>query len=172
MAKVGILGENSNEMAAIFSQICRGNKRNALVGYHKISENNPIPIVTIDIGYEYSKPITPLVFILQETTNYAQEAIKLLDTNGYLIVNADESVPSPTSRCGIITYGFNAKASVTASSVADGALQVCIQRGFKSLNGSPCEPQEFKAPCPEEANPLDVLGAVTACVVCDVLSKY
>jgi hypothetical protein len=83
------------------------------------------------------------------------------------IVNADDKVQYP-KHGQLITYGFNPRASVTASSVADGAVQICIQRGFQSLSRRSLEPQEFKAECPPETNPLSVMGAVTACAVCDL----
>jgi len=161
MATIGILGGNTQETAKMFSQICRENGRKVLLDSYKITKENSISIVAIDeIIFEL-----PQIFILQETTDYALN----LEEGNYLIVNADRAVVPPPTEAGIITYGFNGKASVTASSVADEALQVCIQRGFRTLNGSPLIPQEFSTPCPSSVDPLNVLGAIAACAVCDVL---
>ena len=155
MASVGILGGNSNETAHILSLLCQEKGQKAIVGYYKITENNVIPIVSIDENVLKH----PMVFILQEATNCA------LNGDSYLIVNADSPVVANPTAKGVITYGFNGKSSVTLSSVADDAVQVCIQRGFKSLNGCEYEPQEFKASFPAHSDPLNVLGAVTACAV-------
>lgn len=148
MATIGILGDNTNETVMMLYQICKKNGINPVNGYYKLTEDNVIPIVSID----ENACKRPKVFILQEPTNSVF------------------CVPSSPYPGGIITYGFNGKASVTASSISDDALQVCIQRGFKTLSGIPYEPQEFKTPYPQEVNPLNVLGAVTACAVCDILS--
>ena len=160
MATIGILGGNTRETTKMFSQICHENGRKILVDSYKITKENSIPIVSID---EITFGV-PQIFILQEATNYA---LDLAEYN-YLIVNADHEIIPPASSAGLITYGFNGKASVTASSVADEALQVCIQRGFLTLSGSPLLPQEFSTPCPSSVNPLNVLGAITACAVCDI----
>ena len=170
MATVGILGGNSNETAMLFIQLCQEKGQSALVDSYKLTKNNVIPIVSI----AENKKIAPKIWILQETTNYALWLDACM--GDYLIINADSDL-SPFFNAlalglggsNVITYGFNGRASVTASSVSDEALQVCIQRSFVSLNGSAYEPQEFKAACPSFVSPLSVLGAVTACAVCDIL---
>ena len=44
----------------------------------------------------------------------------------------------------VITYGFNARATVTASSTVDDSRKmVCLQRSIKTLFGDEIEPQEF-----------------------------
>ena len=163
MAIVGIIGKQSNEITETLVDLCQKKGQTALVGYHKIAENNVIPIVSID----ENKFSPPKVFILQEATKSIDGIINHLNGDGYLIVNTDSRISPLPSNKGVITYGLNGKASVTASSIADEALQVCIQRGFRSLSGCPYEPQEFKASCPAGSDPLNVLGAVTACAVCD-----
>lgn len=170
MATVGILGDNSNETAIALLRLCQEKGVSPLVGLYELTENNRATIVSIDEN-EIKKP---KVWILQEPTKGPTSYDFLEKISGYIIVNIDKTTDwgiswSP-SWDGIITYGFNGKASVTASSVTEDALQVCIQRGFKSLGGCSYEPQEFKAACPAEANPLNVLGAVAACAVCDLLS--
>ena len=158
MATIGILGGNPNETTIILSRMCQEKGQKPLVGYYKITENNSIPIVSIDENACGS----PKVFILQEATNFNL----YLRYDDYLVVNIDSHIALPLTTGGnIITYGFNGKASVTASSVTDDALQICIQRGFKSLSGCPYEPQELKAACPANFNPLNVLGAATAAMI-------
>ena len=67
----------------------------------------------------------------------------------------------------IITYGFNPKAAITASSHIDDAFVICVQRGMATLNGTPILPREFTI----DFRPLSqtdgyVMGAVTAALVC------
>jgi len=67
----------------------------------------------------------------------------------------------------IITYGFNPKAAITASSHIDDAFVICIQRGMSALDGSPILPREFII----DFKPLSqadgyVMGTVTAALIC------
>jgi len=164
MSIIGILGGDSRETAALFLGICKEKGLAAQTNLLRITKNDVMPIVCID----ENEIDLPRVWILQDVTAYNSFAIEQVKEDGYLIVNADSSI-IPGSGCGdIITYGFNSKASITASSVADEVLQVCIQRGFKTMDHRFYEPQEFKTPCPSSVNPINVLGAVTACAVCDI----
>jgi hypothetical protein len=168
MAAVGILGGNTKATTDLLRRMCHKKGLHSLDNLYKITENDSIPIVCID---EIAKPVSKVqVWIIQEANPLYTEVTGQLEPNACLIVNADTAFPTYFSHLSaLITYGFNAKASVTASSVSDGALQVCIQRGFRSLSQRAYEPQEFKTLCPPEANPLSVLGVVTACAVCDIL---
>jgi len=162
MSTIGILGGNATETALLFLGMCQKKGLKALVDVYSLAENKLMPIVSIDEnGLQ-----TPQVWLLQDATDYVFGQVN----DGYLVVNTDgEIVPVVSGVKGVITYGFNSKASVTASSVADGALQVCIQRGFRTLGGSEYEPQEFRADCPGTVDPVNVLGAVAAGVMCGVV---
>jgi len=172
MAAIGILGGNTKETANSFLRICQENGVNKIDTLYKITENDLIPIVCIDEFSFFKENAHPKVWIVQEPSKHTVDVAAQLGPTDCLIVNSDtEGIYSALaqSQAGLITYGFNGRASVTASSVADGAVQVCIQRGFYSLMQREYEPQEFSAPCPPEINPLSVLGAITACAVCDIL---
>ena len=45
-------------------------------------------------------------------------------------------------RAGLITYGLNQRACITASSISAAGLMVCVQRGFSTAHGETI-PQEF-----------------------------
>jgi len=49
----------------------------------------------------------------------------------------------PRKGAGLITCGFNGKDCVTASSVTENELQVCVQRNIPTADGRILEPQEF-----------------------------
>ena len=46
-------------------------------------------------------------------------------------------------RTNIITYGFNAKATITISSIKDENMLLCIQRSIKQINEKMIDEQEF-----------------------------
>lgn len=64
----------------------------------------------------------------------------------YIIINSD--IKNNLSllknvRTNIITYGFNAKATITISSINDENMLLCIQRSVKDINGKIIDEQEF-----------------------------
>jgi hypothetical protein len=68
----------------------------------------------------------------------------------------------------VVTYGFNTRACVTASSVADGVMQVCVQRSLPKINGGYIERQEFHVPLADGEEPEAVLAGAAAALVCGV----
>ena len=71
---------------------------------------------------------------------------ELLKATQYLIVNADvvnmEKIQN--MNLTVITYGFGSKCTVTASSIDEEEMIVCLQRGIISLAGNKVESQEIK----------------------------
>ena len=69
----------------------------------------------------------------------------LLNTK-YLILNSDIEKPLKIVEnidITILTYGFNSKATITASSVNENEILLCIQRNILNLNKKLIEPQEI-----------------------------
>jgi UDP-N-acetylmuramyl tripeptide synthase len=69
-----------------------------------------------------------------------------------------------------VTYGYNSRASVTASSVGDNLSEngfiCCTQRGICSIRGGVVEPQEFKMDIERESNNShNILAAAAFAVV-------
>ena len=165
MATVGILGRNSEETANAFLLICQEKGLNTPEKSYRIIQNNEV-----FVSVTKNTNDIPQIWVIQEGTDSGLTLPYHSGKDGYWVINADNyPISPPHDQWDIITYGFNGKASVTASSVADGILQVCVQRGFMTLGKHFYEPQEFKAPCPFSINPLNVLGAAVACALCDVL---
>lgn len=80
---------------------------------------------------------------------------KLLENSTYLIINSDiESNLNllENIKATVITYGFNSKATITASSVEEEEMLLCIQRTLKDKNGEDIEVQEVKLPINENAS--------------------
>lgn len=90
--------------------------------------------------------------------------------NAIILLNIDEKFNLPikfSTPVKIITYGFNPKACVTASSVINGdynTIQLCIQRTLLNLQGKPLYPQEFSV-FSQCKNPLNVISAVTSLIL-------
>ncbi len=61
----------------------------------------------------------------------------------------------------LITYGFNSKATITASSVDDNRIILCLQRTINSVFGVKIEPQEFEMNFSKELNTYDVMEIIS-----------
>ncbi len=80
---------------------------------------------------------------------------KIIENTPYLIINSDleknlellENV-----KATVITYGFNSKATITASSVEEDEILLCIQRTIEDKNGNVIEPEEIKIQLCENVN--------------------
>ena len=80
---------------------------------------------------------------------------KLLDNATYVIINSDiEDNLSilENIKATVITYGFNSKATITASSVEDEEIILCLQRALQTKKGKTIEPQEIRMHLCENAS--------------------
>lgn len=81
-----------------------------------------------------------------------QECLRqIIQSVEYAIVNADLVKPTVLKETNamIITYGFQAKATITMSSINDENMILCIQREFMNINHINIEPQEISMPLNE-----------------------
>lgn len=72
---------------------------------------------------------------------------KFLKDAKYLLINTDINLSlynENNSELQIITYGMNQKATVTASSIKDDEVLICVQRNMLNLENKIIEMQEFK----------------------------
>ncbi|MCL2592267.1 MAG: hypothetical protein FWD82_02760 [Defluviitaleaceae bacterium] len=107
------------------------------------------------------------LFIVNEFSNkeFVKKSLSLISENGMIILNADTPVKynlSLNRPIPLITYGFNPKSSVTASSVSEYGVQCCIQREIKDFYGNIIEPQEFYiSPLGKNKNVYNLLSVVS-----------
>jgi len=152
MPAVGMVGQNGREMARAFLRMCGGEAS----CYHITEEHNQGPKLDILVASEASPVL--------------KELIPRMTSEDYLVVNVDDKEIFPylsSHNAKLITYGFNNKAWITASSVTDEGLHVCIQRGFTAMDGGHKDPQEFAAPGGSiVVTPDAALGAAAAWAVC------
>ena len=70
----------------------------------------------------------------------------LSDNHPFIIINADidfKNEEFDNKERYVISYGLNSKATVTASSIGDKQIVICIQRAIKDINNNEIEPQEI-----------------------------
>ncbi|NLK97208.1 Mur ligase family protein [Defluviitalea saccharophila] len=94
------------------------------------------------------------------------------------IVNADDRSIFKLlkgNKTHLITYGFNSKASITASSIQEEEfnkrVQCCVQRTLTTFSGKELEPQEFSITLPlkNDQELYSALAAITAAMINDVV---
>ena len=83
------------------------------------------------------------IFELLDNSKYLEDIIKQAT---YIIINYDIKNNLPllkNTKLNIITYGFNAKSTITVSSIKEESILVCVQRNIKKIDGKIIEEQEF-----------------------------
>lgn len=99
-----------------------------------------------------------------------KEIIKgILEKAKYLIINTDEEINLELMNqlnINVVTYGFNSKSTVTASSVEQDEILICIQRSIQDKNENKIEPQEIRIPImPNKVNSNVKIGVATLLIV-------
>jgi len=153
MPAVGMVGSSGREIAKAFLRMSDGKAS----CYHITDRQSTGPKVNILVAAEASPVL--------------QNVVSTLGSDDFLVVNADDKAIFPLlsqSEAKLITYGFNARACITASSVTEDGIQVCIQRAFHGIDGQECLPQEFSAKVKVEENSDTVLAAAAALAVCGI----
>ncbi|MCL2377307.1 MAG: hypothetical protein FWC76_07935 [Defluviitaleaceae bacterium] len=123
----------------------------------------------INIPIELCKPCNPLdILIVNSVPEKGYDSTRL--SSKVIIANSDDKqVLELISTIGaqIITYGFNPKAAITASSHIDGAFVICIQRAIITLYGAPMLPSEFAVDFKAYGQADGyVMGTVAAALLC------
>ena len=147
---VGIIGLNGREMTRAFLRMSKG----AANCYHITDKQTRGPKIN--------------VLVAAEASSVLAEIAPTLGSDDFLIINSDDKNIFPlleNSHAKLITYGFNNRACITASSVTNDGVQVCVQRGFKGIDGTEREPHEFAARASANENSMSVLGAAAAWAV-------
>jgi hypothetical protein len=88
------------------------------------------------------------IFLLGKKISKNQELVRTLAKGAdYFIFNSDikENLPLLEDLdLRIITYGYNQKATITASSVDENKMMICLQRGIENIKQKKIEPQEIE----------------------------
>ena len=120
------------------------------------------------INYTNSQNKYNILILSENVINF--NIHEILCNKAIIVLNIDEKLCYPIkllNSASIITYGFNSKACITASSVVNGSyntVQFCIQRSISRLDGQILEPQEFPVKT-QNKDILNVLSAVTTVIL-------
>lgn len=140
MAFIGIIADSKNEI-----QIKRilDNKLNTPNKEHTIIVINDKNIENIrNIRFE-----TILVITLEELKGKENNINELFENTKYLVINSDMESSNleliNNMKLNVITFGFNQKATITASSVEE-TFMLCIQRRLIDVHKNTLEPQEVE----------------------------
>lgn len=142
MAFIGIITSNKN--AEIL--------KNAVIESLKNSETKHNVIIINEENIDNMKNIKFNSIIMNKENNIKEKRKivlkQILKNTKYLIINSDiyTKLDMVTNlNIAVITFGYNLKATVTASSVNEEKILLCIQRNMKIDNKTNIEPKEMYA---------------------------
>ena len=121
---------------------------------NEISKNatiNKFEIININLkSIENVKNIKFDILVVNENIENLLKHSKyledIIDKSSYVIVNSDiknNLSALKKAQVNIITYGFNAKATITISSIKEENTMLCVQRTIKGINEKIIEEQEI-----------------------------
>lgn len=127
----------------------------------KIDEN--LIILIKEKNIENIKNIKFDTIILDRKFNNEKKLKMVLENVKYLIINCDvvKSLNVLNDiEINVITYGFNSKATITASSVGEEEILVCLQRNIINAKKQKVEPQEVKIEIQNDAMSTMAITAI------------
>lgn len=140
MAFIGIITSNKNEEAL----------KRAVVDGLKGSETKHNVIIINEENIDNMKHIKFNSIIMNKENNIKENRKivlkQILKNAKYLIINSDIHTKLDmvaNINIAVITFGYNLKATVTASSVNEEKILLCIQRNIKIDNKTNVEPKEM-----------------------------
>ncbi len=101
------------------------------------------------------------IFLLGKKITTNQEVIRTIAKGtDYFILNSDikeNLVLLENLDLRIITYGYNQKSTITASSVEENKMMICLQRAIRNVEREVIEPQEIQIEIGKKANDIAVM---------------
>lgn len=160
MPFIGVISDEKNENTI----------RREIVDSLKLRESNVLFIKEKSI--ENIKNIKFETIVLTRKFKNMEILKKMLANAKYLIVNTDRIKNIDMYKelnLQIITFGFNLKATVTASSVEEDSSLICVGRDIKTIKNRIIEPQEIKIDSSEDME--SIMAVVTTLLVYDINNK-
>ena len=141
MSLIGILTEHKNEI-----YLKKQLENRQLDDVFFLSENT----------IENMRNIKFETFLLGKKIEKKQDIIRYMAQKAsYFIINSDikDNLPILDNlNLMVITYGYNQKATVTASSVEENKIMICLQRSIRNVYQEEIEPQEIEIEMAEGIN--------------------
>ena len=156
MALIGIICDSKDEKylkKTLEKNLNSNNKTNAIIIINQNSVDNiqNVQFETILINSNNEEVLSKKNII-----NKVLSASKYLILNGDLKINIDEI---NNVNLSVITYGFNSKSTVTASSVEDDIF-ICLQRKIMDIKDNIIDEQEIKICKNKEDNKIELVMAI------------
>ena len=129
---------------------------------------------------EQKKDAVDILIFESGTSIDSSAALNFANEKAVIIISADDTELYKYllgSKANVLTYGFNGKASVTASSILENMdkkyVQICIQRSFKTSNGRIIDIQEIPVTCSikSDSQILNEIAAITAALYLGINPK-
>lgn len=151
MPFIGIIADENNENFI----------RREIVEKLKLRESSVLFIKEKSI--ENIKNIKFETIILDRKFKNMEMLKKMLVNTNYLVINTDRIKSIEMFKeynLKIFTFGFNSKALVTASSVTDDGVLICVEKEIESISGKIIEPQEIKIKNSEDAESIMAVACI------------
>ena len=133
MSLIGVLTERENEIYLNKQLEKRKLEDLFFLNENTIENMRNIKFETFLLGKKIEKKQEIICYIAQKASYFVlnsdiKENLSLLDNLDLML----------------ITYGYNQKATITASSVAENKMMICLQRSIKNVYNEEVEPQEIE----------------------------
>lgn len=133
MSLIGVLTERENEIYLKKQLEKRKLEDLFFLNENTIENMRNIKFETFLLGKKIEKKQEIIRYIAQKASYFVlnsdiKENLSLLDNLDLML----------------ITYGYNQKATITASSVAENKMMICLQRSIKNVYQEEVEPQEIE----------------------------
>ena len=98
---------------------------------------------------------------VEKLYNEIENIRKVISKSEYVIINSDLEIKSEileNIKTKTITYGLKQKSTITASSIKEDSIIVCIQREIKNIQNNIIEPKEIKIKVKNSKNINEILA--------------
>ena len=158
MSFIGIIADKKNEIE--IENLLQNKLKKQNIEIIKVNEKSINNIKNVKFN-------TILISGINQVFKYNNLIIKLLKETHYLVINNDiEEILKAVSNLEtiVISYGFNSKSTITASSVSDEEMLICVQREFDNIQRQKVELQEVSIKKISK-NEYNSLGIATICLL-------
>ena len=158
MSFIGIIADKKNEIE--IENLLQNKLKKQNIEIIKVNEKSINNIKNVKFN-------TILISGINQVFKYNNLIIKLLKETHYLVINNDiEEILKAVSNLEtiVISYGFNSKSTITASSVSDEEMLICVQREFDNIQRQKVELQEISIKKISK-NEYNSLGIATICLL-------
>lgn len=133
-------------------------KNNLSIKYNVININNECIENIKNVTFE-----TILILDTKEISLKIEQLKLMLIKAKFVLVNADIKENLDILKdldLNVITFGFNNKATITASSVEEDYVLICVQRNILDINNKEIEQQEIRIETKNKSNIYGIMGSI------------